>query len=275
MSKKSKGLRGFVHILMALYIVVILFPLLWMLISGFKPDRDIFSSPWSLPSTWEISNFTYVWDAYIKNSVLNSLFFTVAGTFLVVLISGMAAYAIIRFRFRHKYLVFMFVLSGMMLAPQCSLIPIYKLLSMVGLYNTRIGLLIPYVAYRIPFSFFLMWSFMINLPVEVEEAAIIDGCSIRQVFFNIVFKMSKPVIATTAVMSARYIWNDFAFALVFSEGRKLQTVPLAIFAIRSTGQTKWGVLIAGLTLAALPMIIMYICLQKYFVDGLNTGAVKG
>ena len=260
---------------MALYIVVILFPLLWMVLSGFKSDADIFSSPWSLPESWKISNYIYVWTTYIQKSVLNSLFFTVVGTFFVVLISGMAAYAIIRFRFKHKYLVFMFVLSGMMLAPQCSLIPIYKMLSTIGLYNTRIGMLIPYIAYRVPFSFFLMWSFMLNLPVEVEEAAIIDGCSIRQVFFNIVLKMSKPVISTTAVMSARYIWNDFAFALVFSEGRELQTVPLAIFAIRSTSQTQWGVLIAGLTLAALPMVVVYICLQQYFVDGMNSGAVKG
>ncbi len=156
----------------------------------------------------------------------------------MILISGMAAYGIIRFDFKHRYQVFMFILSGMMLAPQCSLIPIYKLLSLVGLYNTRTGLLVPYIAYRIPFSFFLMWSF-------------------------------------TAVMSARYIWNDFAFALVFTEGRKLQTVPLGIFAIRSTSQTQWGVLIAGLTLAALPMVIVYICLQRYFVDGMNSGAVKG
>ena len=275
MSKRTKVLRGIVHILMALYIVVILFPLLWMVLSGFKSDADIFSSPWSLPESWKISNNIYVWTTYIQKSVLNSLFFTVVGTFFVVLISGMAAYAIIRFRFKHKYLVFMFVLSGMMLAPQCSLIPIYKMLSTIGLYNTRIGMLIPYIAYRVPFSFFLMWSFMLNLPVEVEEAAIIDGCSIRQVFFNIVLKMSKPVIATTAVMSARYIWNDFAFALVFSEGRELQTVPLAIFAIRATSQTQWGVLIAGLTLAALPMVVVYICLQQYFVDGMNSGAVKG
>ena len=275
MSKKSKVLRGIVHIFMALYIVIILFPLLWMVISGFKSDSDIFSSPWSLPESWNPSSYIYVWKTYIQKAVFNSLTFTVVGTVLVVLISGMAAYAVIRFRFKHKYIVFMFILSGMMLAPQCSLIPIYKMLSTVGLYNTRIGMLIPYVAYRIPFSFFLMWSFMINLPIEVEEAAIIDGCSIRQVFFNIVFKMSKPVIATTAVMSARYIWNDFAFALVFSEGRELQTVPLAVFAIRSTNQTQWSILIAGLTLAALPMVIVYICLQQYFVDGMNAGAVKG
>lgn len=275
MSIGPKIKRWIVHLFMVVYIAAILFPLLWMAVSGFKADSDIFGSPWSLPETWKISNYFYVWSAYIQNTVVNSLFFTIVGTFFVILISGMAAYGIIRFDFKHRYQVFMFILSGMMLAPQCSLIPIYKLLSLVGLYNTRTGLLVPYIAYRIPFSFFLMWSFMINLPIEVEEAAIIDGCSIFQVFFNIVFKMSKPVIATTAVMSARYIWNDFAFALVFTEGRKLQTVPLGIFAIRSTSQTQWGVLIAGLTLAALPMVIVYICLQRYFVDGMNSGAVKG
>ena len=275
MSKASKIRRAVIHVLCIVYMIVTIFPLAWMFISGFKQDSDLFSSPWSIPSEWQISNYIYVWLNYIKDSVLNSLFFTVLGTLLVVLISGLAAYAIIRFQFKHKYLVFMLILSGMMLAPQCSLIPIYKMLSITGFYDTRLGLLIPYVAYRIPFSFFLMWSFMINLPVEVEEAAFIDGSSIINTFFNIVMKMSKPVIATTAVMSARYIWNDFAFALVFTEGRKLQTVPLAIFAIRSTSNTQWSILIAGLALAALPMIIVYICLQKYFVNGLNSGAVKG
>ena len=239
MSKASKIRRAVIHVLCIVYMIVTIFPLAWMFISGFKQDSDLFSSPWSIPSEWQISNYIYVWLNYIKDSVL------------------------------------MLILSGMMLAPQCSLIPIYKMLSITGFYDTRLGLLIPYVAYRIPFSFFLMWSFMINLPVEVEEAAFIDGSSIINTFFNIVMKMSKPVIATTAVMSARYIWNDFAFALVFTEGRKLQTVPLAIFAIRSTSNTQWSILIAGLALAALPMIIVYICLQKYFVNGLNSGAVKG
>lgn len=275
MSTGTKIKRFLVHVLMFIYMVVTVFPLLWMVVSGFKNNTSIFSNPFGLPDVWEVSNYVYVWTRYIQKNVLNSLFFTIVGTFFVVIIASFAAYAVIRFQFKHKYLVFMIILSGMMLAPQCSLIPIYKMLSMVGLYNTRIGLLVSYIAYRIPFSFFLMWSFMINLPVEVEEAAYIDGSTILQTFFNIVLKMSKPVIATTSIMSARYIWNDFAFALVFTEGSDLQTIPLGIFAIRSASNTSWGVLIAGLTLAALPMVIVYICLQKYFVSGMNAGAVKG
>jgi len=275
MSKATKVKRFIVHVFMALYMVITVFPLLWMAVSGFKDNTDIFTNPFGIPAEWKVSNYTYVWTTYVQKGVLNSLFFTIVGTFFVILISGFAAYAIIRFQFKHKYLVFMVILSGMMLAPQCSLIPIYKMLSTLGLYNTYIGLLLPYIAYRIPFSFFLMWSFMINLPVEVEEAAYIDGSSILHTFFGIVLKMSKPVIATTAIMAARFIWNDFAFALVFTEGRDLATVPLSIFAIKSANQTSWGVLISGLTLAALPMVIVYICLQKYFVSGMNAGAVKG
>ena len=251
MSRNTKLKKLVIHILMVLYIIVILFPLMWMLISGFKSNSEIFGSPWTLPTSLSPKNFIYVWNTYIAKA------------------------AVIRFRIKYRYALFMFILSGMMLAPQCSLIPIYKMLSLTKLYNTRLGLLLTYVAFRIPFSFFLVWSFMITLPVEIEEASIIDGCSIIGTFTKVVLPMCKPIIATVSIMSARYIWNDFAFVLVFTEGKALRTVPLAIFSIRSTSQTDWGVLLAGLTLAALPMVLLYIFLQRYFVQGMNAGAVKG
>ncbi len=275
MSMATRTKRGIIHLIMTAYMIIIVFPLLWMLISGFKSNSEIFGSPWSFPASLNPKNYIYAWQTYIQRATLNSLFFTILGTVLTVLIAGMAAYAVIRFRLKSSYIIFLFILSGMMLAPQCSLIPIYKMLGITHLYNTRIGLLLPHVAYRIPFSFFMMWSFMVTLPIEVEEAATIDGCSVFGTFFRVVMPMCKPAIATTAVMCARFIWNDFAFALVFTEGKALQTVPLSIFSMRSTSQTDWGVLLGGLTLAALPMVIMYIVLQKYFVSGANSGAVKG
>lgn len=275
MSKQSKIGKAIVNLFCLIAIVVVLFPLLWMFSGGFKTDTMLFSSPWALPKTIDFSNFIDVWNKCISTNVFNSVFYTVVGTLLTVLFSGFAAYAIVRFRFKHKYLVFIFILSGMMLAPQCSLIPIYKILGFLHLYDTRIGLILPYVAYRIPFSFFLMWTYMVSLPVEIEEAACIDGCKIHQTIFKIVMPMSKPVIATTAIMAARYIWNDFAFALVFTESDKLQTIPLGLFSLRSTNNTQWTELLAGLSIASLPMIIMYALLQKYFVNGLNSGAVKG
>lgn len=275
MSRSTRIKRDIVHILMAVYIVVILFPLTWMAESGFKTNKEIFTSPWSLPSTLNPKNYVYVWQTYMAHATLNSVFFTVVGTLLVILIASMSAYALIRFHIKHRNVLFLFILSGMMLAPQCSLVPIYKLLSILHLYDTWIGLLLPYVAFRIPYAFFLMWSYMITLPVEVEEAAVIDGCSIPGTFFKVVMPMCKPAVATTAIVTARYIWNDFSFVLVFTEGTNLRTVPLAIFSMRSTSQTDYGVLLAGLTLAALPVVVFYIVLQKYFVSGASAGAVKG
>ena len=154
MSRNTKLKKLVIHILMVLYIIVILFPLTWMLISGFKSNSEIFGSPWTLPTSLSPKNFIYVWNTYIAKATLNSLMFTVFGTGLVVFISSMAAYAVIRFRIKYRYALFMFILSGMMLAPQCSLIPIYKMLSLTKLYNTRVGLLLTLLfVYR--FLFFL------------------------------------------------------------------------------------------------------------------------
>lgn len=272
---KARIGRTIVDLICIVSIVGILFPLLWMYLGGFKSEALLFSNPWALPAGIDFGNFIKVWEKCIATNMFNSVFYTVVGTFLTVLLSGFSAYAVIRFKFRIKYVVFIFLLSGMMLAPQCSLIPIYKILTFFNLYNTRIGLLIPYVAYRIPFSFFLMWTFMVGLPVEVDEAACIDGSSILHTFFRIVVPMSKPAIATTAIMAARYIWNDFAFALVFTESDNLRNIPLGLFSLRSANNTQWTVLLAGLSIASLPMIVAYICLQKYFVNGLNSGSVKG
>ncbi|HEX2985383.1 MAG TPA: carbohydrate ABC transporter permease [Caproiciproducens sp.] len=275
MSLQAKIGRWVIDLICIIGVVAILFPLLWMFGGGFKTDTLLFSNPWALPPSLSFSNFINVWNRCIATNVFNSVFYTVIGTFLTVVLSGFAAYAVVRFKFKFKYFVFLFILSGMMLAPQSSLIPIYKILTYLNLYNTRIGLLIPYIAYRIPFSFFLMWSFMLGLPVEIDEAACIDGSSIFRTFFRIIVPMSKPAIATTAIMAARFIWNDFAFALVFSESDSLRTIPLGLFALRSANNTQWTILLAGLAIASLPMVIAYICLQKYFVNGLNSGAVKG
>lgn len=275
MSIQARIGRLVVNLLCVAGIVAVLFPLLWMFGGGFKTDALLFSNPWALPVSADFSNFVNVWNKCIATNVFNSVFYTVIGTFFTVILSGFAAYAVVRFQFKYKYFVFLFILSGMMLAPQSSLIPIYKILTSLSLYNTRLGLLIPYISYRIPFSFFLIWSFMVALPVEIDEAACIDGSSILRTFFKIIIPMSKPVIATTAIMAARFIWNDFAFALVFSESDSLRTIPLGLFALRSANNTQWTMLLAGLSIASLPMVIAYICLQKYFVNGLNSGAVKG
>ena len=162
-----------------------------------------------------------------------------------------------------------------MLSPQVGLISLYKLLSSLRIYNTYWALIISYTAYRIPFTVFLMRSYFITLPREVEESAFIDGCNSWQVFSKIVLPMSRPIIATSALLTAMFTWNEFMFALVFIEDNSLRTVPVGLMNLRGALTTKWSVLLAGLTLSALPMIIMFLIFQKQLIRGLTSGSVKG
>lgn len=258
-------------ILLVLYI----FPLLWVAMSGFKTSQELFLSSFSLPSSFSFDNFIGVWKVGISRYYMNSILITVVSCLLTTLLAAMAAYPLSRYRFRGKRFWFMFLLCGLMLAPQVSLISNYKILQSLHLYDTYWALFLTYTAFRIPFTMFLMWSFFCKLPKEVEEAAAIDGCSSLRTFWSIVMPMSKPAIATSLLLTARYVWNDFMFSLVFTESTAMRTIPYGLYSLRGESGTNWGYLLAGMTMAALPMIILYLCAQKQFVRGLSVGSVKG
>ncbi|MCH3918103.1 MAG: carbohydrate ABC transporter permease [Spirochaetia bacterium] len=267
--------RIVINLLVFFIVLAILVPIVWMYFGGFKTDTILFSSPWAMPQSFSFRNFVVAWNFCIGGNILNSIIYTVIGTAITVLLSSFAAFATVRFSFCLKAQYFVFIISGMMVASQSALIPIYKLLMSIHLYNTRIGLILPYVAYRIPFSFFLLWTYFSVLPIDVEESAYLEGAKIHQIFFKIVFPMSKAALITAIIESSRYIWNDFAFALVFTEDPSLKNIPLGLFALRSTTHTNWTVLLAGLGLSAVPMIVVYLSLQKYFINDVNAGSVKG
>lgn len=187
----------------------------------------------------------------------------------------MAAYGLSRFQFKGQNLVLILILSGLMLAPQVSLIPLYKLLQGLGLYNTYWALVLPYVAFQLPFSIFLMRSYFLSIPRELEESAIIDGCNTWKVYRHIIIPMGKPIIASCALLTGMNVWNEFMFALVFVEDSSLRTIPVGLMNLRSQLNTNFGIQLAGLAISALPMIIAYIIFQKQFVRGLTAGSVKG
>ena len=162
-----------------------------------------------------------------------------------------------------------------MLSPQVSLISLFKLVQKLHIYNTYWGMIIPYVAFRIPFDTFLIRGYMMSLPISIEEAAFVDGCSTLQIFWKIVMPMSKPIIATAALLASMQIWNEFMFALVFIEDEALKTIPVGLMSLRGTLSTDWTILLAGLTISVVPIVLLFIVAQKYFVKGLTAGSVKG
>ena len=156
-----------------------------------------------------------------------------------------------------------------------SLIPLYKILSFLGLYDTRLALIVPYVAFRIPFSTFLIWSHFVTIPKEIEEAAIIDGCSSLRVLLRVLLPLSRPMLATTALLCARYVWNEMMFALCFIETTAIKTIPVGLLALKGQESGEWSILVAGLALSTIPIVILYLIFQKQLVRGMMMGSVKG
>ena len=162
-----------------------------------------------------------------------------------------------------------------MLSPQVSLIPLFRLLQRLKLYNTYWALVIPYVAYRIPFTTFLIRSYMLSLPREIEDSAYIDGCSAWTVFYRIILPMSKPILVTAALFTAMSCWNEFMFALVFIESDSLRTIPIGLMGLKSSLRTEWTILMAGLTLSPPPPVVLFLIFQKQFILGITSGGGKG
>ena len=169
----------------------------------------------------------------------------------------------------------MFVLSGLMLAPMVAMIPLYKILIGTHLYDTYLAMIVPYVAFRLPFTIFLIWSFFMGIPKDIEESAIIDGCSPVGVLWKIFVPLSKPIISAAAVLAIRTFWNELMFALCFTQSTRLKTVPVGLLSLKSSMETEWPVLVAGLALSALPVVIIYILFQKQLIRNLTAGGVKG
>ncbi|WP_251026478.1 carbohydrate ABC transporter permease [Bacillus sp. ISL-46] len=272
---KNRIFQSAVLVWFGIFSLIIIYPIIWLGLSGLKSNADFFLHTWSLPEDWLWGNYQAAWDAGIGQFFLNSVFITVASVVSVLLLGSMAAFGLSRFQFKGQNIFLLLILSGLMLAPQVSLIPLYKLLQAVGLYNTYWALILPYVAFQLPFAIFLMRSYFLSIPKELEESAIIDGCNTWQVYRHIIVPMGKPIIASCALLTGMNVWNEFMFALVFVEDSSLRTIPVGLMNLRSQLNTNFGIQLAGLAISALPMIIAYIIFQKQFVRGLSAGSVKG
>jgi raffinose/stachyose/melibiose transport system permease protein len=274
--RKKKRYTGvtIVYVGLIVYFIVIAYPLLWMIISSFKSTEEIFTHSWSMPHTWLIENYVTAWKSGISSYFLNSVIVTGASCFLTVLVSALGAYGLSRFEFQGKAFVLIICLGGLMLSPQVSLIPLYSIIQKLGIYNTHLALILPYVAYRIPLTILLIRAYFLSIPKELEEAARLDGCTSLGILFRIFIPMSTPILLTTTILTAYYTWNEFMFAIIFIDDDSLRTIPAGLMQFRDALQTDWGVLLAGLTISAAPIVMLFLFMQKYFIRGIANGSVK-
>jgi len=267
--------RIIIYILFILLTIISLYPFVWLFLNSLKSETEMFEQSWSLPTVYHWDHYARAWEFGISRYLLNSFLVTVLTVLLTVTLSTMAAYALARFKFPGQTVLLFFILGGLMLAPEVSLIPLFRILVRMGIYNTYFALILPYTAFGIPFTTFLIRAYILGLPKELEEAARIDGAGAFAVFRHVIVPLSRPIIASAALLQAMHSWNEFMFALTFLESDKLRTLPIGIMSFVSTLRTEWTVVMAGLVISAIPMILLFLLTQRQFVRGLTRGGIKG
>ncbi|MEC0231035.1 carbohydrate ABC transporter permease [Paenibacillus alba] len=268
-----------VYIVMIFVSAIFLFPLLWSLISSLKPEAQIVSYPpkW-IPETFTLNNYTQVLNNFPYMSwMMNSVMMTVLSTVFVLLLTTLAAYAFGRLQFKGKKLIFTLVVSMLLIPIQAYIIPLFLLVSKLGLLNTYAAIVL--VAGANVTSVFILTSFFKSIPRELEEAARIDGCQDFGIFARIMLPLSKPALSTVTILMFITNWNNFLWPLIAIRANSLKPLAVGIAQFmggaNSTAQFQYGTSLAGACMAIIPSIIVFLSLQRYFVEGIANTGIKG
>lgn len=263
-------------VLLSLYVLLILYPLFNMVISSFKTTREILTEPFGMPSSISFRSYKTLWvDKHFSRYFLNSLFVTVVSMAFVLLLGSMASFGVSRYKFKCNTLVYMLFLSGIMLPLKAAIIPLFLIIKKLNLVNNFLSVIFIFMAMGIPSTVFILSGFMKSIPVDLEHAARIDGCSDFRIYWQIFMPLCSSSIALVTIYNVVPIWNDFFFPLVFLTSDAKKTLPVGLSSFFGQNSTNWGLLFVGLTIAILPMVIVYLCMSNYFIKGMTAGAVKG
>lgn len=259
-----------------LLVVAVFLPFYWAVVASFTPEFQLFATPSLVPTQLLLDHYRALFtERAFWVPIRNSLIVAGTTTLFCVVVGAFCAYALARLRFRWKAQILGAILAVTMF-PQIAIVsPLYLLLRAVGLINTYPGLILPYVTFAMPLTVWLLVGFFRQLPHELEEAAMIDGASRVRTLWEIILPLSLPGLATTAILTFVYCWNEFLFALAFTLGPERQTVPVAIALFRGQYQVPWGQILAAAIVATAPVALVVLLFQRRIIQGLTAGAVKG
>lgn len=256
--------------------IMTLYPLIWTFLSSLKTNNEIFGKPFNLPT---IFHFEYYMDALVKANMaqclFNSLIITSATTFLVVAISSMAAYVLARFTFKWINYIYLYFIAGVIVPIHSCLVPLVRMISAVNGQNNYPIIILLYTAFNLPVAVFLITGFMKGIPKELDEAATIDGCGPFSLLFKILLPVASPILATAAILTFLFTYNELIFAVLFISKRSLYTISLGLLSFIGFRAINYGPTFAGVIIAVIPMIVIYTLFQERVEKGLSAGAVKG
>lgn len=268
--------RVVIYVVLTLLAIVFLYPLVLMALAAFKTTPEIFRNPFGLPEVWRFDTFAEVWrrasfGRYLRNSVV----ITFASIALLLACAAPAAYALSRYTFKLRTPLFLFFLAGIMIPMRLGILPLYLLMKDLHLLDTPFSLIFTYAASGMPMSVFLLTIFFRTLPSDLEDAARIDGCSEYRIFLSVMLPLIRPALATVTIVNLVPWWNDFFFPLLFLQSDTWKTIPLGMQVFFGQHMTNWSLVFAGMLIASLPLLLVYILMSRQFIAGLTSGAVKG
>jgi multiple sugar transport system permease protein/raffinose/stachyose/melibiose transport system permease protein len=271
---KEKFNNVMIHIFLLLVAVTCLFPLLWMLRSSLMSMETIFVDQSIIPKEWNFHNYVKAWvDGNFATYLLNSVIYTTLVVLGIILVASLAAYAFSRLKFPGKnFFFYMFVLSMMIPLPG-SFVPLYVMVNKLGLVNTRIGYILCMINVGLPMSILLLKTFFDKVPQDLEDAAKIDGCNRLEIWWHVALPLARPAIAVIVIFNSLNVWNEYILAQLLLNDRNLMPLQRGIMLFQGIHSTDYPVLMAGLTIAAFPIVLIYLIMQKHIIK--TSGALLG
>lgn len=275
--EKYTGRSFMVQIIMTVVALIFLFPIFIIVNYSFKTKRELYlGNPLALPESFNIANYIKAFQKLnMVTTFTNTVIYTLISVVILAVLCGTTAWAIARCSHKFFKFCYMYFVIGILIPYQALFLSIYIVGNKLNLTNTRVGIILMYVATGMSFGIFLMNSFMSTVPLELEEAAKIDGCSVLKTYLVIVMPLLKPAMATLIIMQSFQIWNDYLMANLYLSSKNLKTLTVAIQSLFSTQTSDYTTAIAAIVVSVLPIAVLFLCLQKYFIKGMTVGAVKG
>ncbi|MGV3551587.1 carbohydrate ABC transporter permease [Rhizobium sp.] len=273
-SKREKWMMRAAAVPMGLLALTCLYPVWFAINNALKTDKGYILNRFNLVTDPTVQNFINAWNrSRLSEYFLNSVVTTAGAVALLLIVSSLAGFAFAMLRFPYRKLLFIVILASLMIPVQVVLVPFYRTIVTLGLVNTRIGLIISYTSFFLPFCVYLMTAFYSALPRELVEAARMDGAKLIQIWWHVMLPLGKPALITLGILNTLYCWNDVLISLLVLQ--KERTLMVGIAALKGEYTTNVPLLMAGIVIAAAPIVIIYIIFQRRIVNGIATGAVKG
>lgn len=282
--KKFKISSVFIYIFLTIWALTTIFPLAWSIMNSFKDKKAIYNNSFTLPlgDMFSLDNYTKIFENYnIFSAYRNSFIISGSVAIVVILFSGMAAYILTRYRFPGKGILIALIFAGQMFPIYSTIIPVLRMQTSWGIVNTQnvglnlLSVILPQIAGNMSFAIIVLMSYMKGLPVELEEAAYMEGCNIFQIYFKVILPLSKPSFVTVGIFSFLWSYNDLFTQMFFLRTKENWAITILLNNIASKEGVNYGALFASVTMIVVPVLIVYLVLQKYIIKGMTVGAVKG